>query len=186
MKERIWRHWFRQEIVTGIAYKVNNPAILFLPNMQLLLSGIAKDPRRLRSTAVVIPADKHKREITVCSFFASNNWIIKCQGKQEVKTSSGHRQFCLYDGVIKMSSWHNSWELIPAPNFCPSFFVYGCLVPWVPVPLKEDRRRGVWKSGNPESGIGTGIGTGTGTGTGIRTGMGRETYIKAGTTFTLI
>ena len=41
---------------------------------------------------------------------------------------------------------------------------------------------GVWKSGNPESGIGTGIGTGTGTGT----GMGRETYIKTGTTFTLI
>ena len=53
--------------------------------------------------------------------------------------------------------------------------------------------QGVWKSGkpesgirNPESGIGTGIGTGTGTGTGIGTGMGRETYIKAGTTFTLI
>ena len=52
---------------------------------------------------------------------------------------------------------------------------------------------GVWKSGNPESGIrnpeseiGTGIETGTGTGTGIGTGMGRETYIKAGTTFTLI
>ena len=45
---------------------------------------------------------------------------------------------------------------------------------------------GVWKSWNPESGIGTGIGTGTGTGTGIGTGMGRETYIKAGTTFTLI
>ena len=37
---------------------------------------------------------------------------------------------------------------------------------------------------NPESGIGTG--TGTGTGTGIGPGMGRETYIKAGTTFTLI
>ena len=46
--------------------------------------------------------------------------------------------------------------------------------------------RGVWKSGKRESGIGTGIGTGTGTGTGIGTGMGRETYIKAGTTFTLI
>ena len=48
--------------------------------------------------------------------------------------------------------------------------------------------RGVWKSGNPESGIGTGIGTGTGTGTGtgIGTEMGRETYIKAGTTFILI
>ena len=45
---------------------------------------------------------------------------------------------------------------------------------------------GVWKSGKPESGIGTGIGTGTGAGTGIGTGMGRETYIKAGTTFTLI
>ena len=52
---------------------------------------------------------------------------------------------------------------------------------------------GVWKSRNPESGIrnpesgiGTGIETGTGTGTGIGTGMGRETYIKAGTTFTLI
>ena len=44
----------------------------------------------------------------------------------------------------------------------------------------------VWKSGNPESGIGTGIGTGTGTGTGIGSGMGRETYIKAGTTFILI
>ena len=40
----------------------------------------------------------------------------------------------------KISSWHNSWELIPASKFCPSFFVYGCLVPWVPVPLKEDRR----------------------------------------------
>ena len=40
--------------------------------------------------------------------------------------------------------------------------------------------RGVWKSGNPESGIGTGIGTGTGTGTGIGTGMGRETYKKQG------
>ena len=39
---------------------------------------------------------------------------------------------------------------------------------------------GVWKSGNPESGIGTGIGTGTGTGTGIGTGMGRETYKKQG------
>ena len=45
---------------------------------------------------------------------------------------------------------------------------------------------GVWKSGKPESGIGAGIGTGTGTGAGIGTGMGRETYIKAGTTFTLI
>ena len=48
-----------------------------------------------------------------------------------------------------------------------------------------------WGSGkagirNPESGIGTGIGTETGTGTRIGTGMGRETYIKAGTTFTLI
>ena len=41
---------------------------------------------------------------------------------------------------------------------------------------------GVWKSRKAESGIGTGIGTGTGTGT----GMGRETCIKAGTTFTLI
>ena len=51
---------------------------------------------------------------------------------------------------------------------------------------KIERVRGVWKSGNPESGIGTRIGTGTGTGTGIGTGMGRETYIKAGTTFTLI
>ena len=37
-----------------------------------------------------------------------------------------------------------------------------------------------------ETGIGMGIRTGTGTGTGIGTGMGRETYIKAGTTFTLI
>ena len=45
---------------------------------------------------------------------------------------------------------------------------------------------GVWKSGKPESGIGTGMGTGTGTGTGIGTRMARETYIKAGTTFTLI
>ena len=47
---------------------------------------------------------------------------------------------------------------------------------------------GVWKSGKLESGIGTGIGTGTGTGTGtgIGTGMGRKTYIKTGTTFTLI
>ena len=42
----------------------------------------------------------------------------------------------------------------------------------------------VWKSGKPESRIGTGIGTGTGTGTG--TGMGRKTYIKTGTTFILI
>ena len=33
---------------------------------------------------------------------------------------------------------------------------------------------GVWKSGKPESGIGIG------------TGMGRKTYIKTGTTFTLI
>ena len=41
-------------------------------------------------------------------------------------------------------------------------------------------KQGVWKSGNPESGIGTGIGTGTGTGTGIGTGMGRETYKKQG------
>ena len=49
-------------------------------------------------------------------------------------------------------------------------------------------KRGVWKSGKPESGIGTGIGTGTGTGTGTGegTGMGRKTYIKTGTTFTLI
>ena len=39
---------------------------------------------------------------------------------------------------------------------------------------------------NPESGVGTGIGRGTGIGTGIGTGMARETYIKAGTTFTLI
>ena len=53
-------------------------------------------------------------------------------------------------------------------------------------PPKRRGKGGVWKSGNPESGIGTGIGTGTGTGTGIGTGMGRETYIKAGTTFTLI
>ena len=45
---------------------------------------------------------------------------------------------------------------------------------------------GVWKSGKPESGIGNGIGIGTGTGTGIGTGMGRKTYIKIGTTFTLI
>ena len=55
---------------------------------------------------------------------------------------------------------------------------------WSSVP--SNVKKGVWKSGNPESGIGTGIGTGTGTGTGIGTGMGRETYIKAGTTFTLI
>ena len=47
-------------------------------------------------------------------------------------------------------------------------------------------QKGVWKSRNPESGIGTGIGTGTGSGTGIGTGMGRETYTKSGTTFTLI
>ena len=48
--------------------------------------------------------------------------------------------------------------------------------------------KGVWKSGKPESGIGTGIGTGTGTGTGTGEGigMGRKTYIKTGTTFTLI
>ena len=46
--------------------------------------------------------------------------------------------------------------------------------------------KGVWKSGKPESGLGTGIGTGTGSRTGIGTGMGRETYIKTLTTFTLI
>ena len=46
--------------------------------------------------------------------------------------------------------------------------------------LESTVNRGVWKSGNPESGIGTGIGTGTGTGTGIGTGMGRETYKKQG------
>ena len=45
--------------------------------------------------------------------------------------------------------------------------------------MTMDHQTGVWKSGNPESGIGAGIGTGTGTGTGIVTGMGRETYIKA-------
>ena len=50
----------------------------------------------------------------------------------------------------------------------------------------EEYYVGVWKSGKPESGIGTGIGTGTGTGTGIGTGMERKTYIKIGTTFTLI
>ena len=58
------------------------------------------------------------------------------------------------------------------------------------VELKRFRIRvidsGVWKSRNPESGIGTGIGTGTGSGTGIGNGMGRETYTKVGTTFTLI
>ena len=43
---------------------------------------------------------------------------------------------------------------------------------------------GVWKSRKPESGIGAGIGTGTGNGTGIGTVMGRETYIKTGTTLT--
>ena len=41
----------------------------------------------------------------------------------------------------------------------------------------SDPKMGVWKSGKPESGIGTGIGTGTGSGTGMGTGMGRETYI---------
>ena len=46
--------------------------------------------------------------------------------------------------------------------------------------------KGVWKSGKPECGIGTGIGTGSGSGTGRGARMGRETYIKAGTTFTLI
>ena len=46
-------------------------------------------------------------------------------------------------------------------------------------------RTGVWKSGKPESGIGTVIGTGTGTGTGIRTVMERGTYIKIGTTIIL-
>ena len=51
--------------------------------------------------------------------------------------SAGHRQFCLYDDVIKMASWHNSREFIRAPKFCPSIFVYGFLVPRVPVPLKE-------------------------------------------------
>ena len=52
----------------------------------------------------------------------------------------------------------------------------------------RDRASGNAGIRNPKSGIGTGIGTGTGTGTGtgIGTGMGRETYIKARTTFTLI
>ena len=47
-------------------------------------------------------------------------------------------------------------------------------------------KMGVWKSRKPESGVGMGIGTGTGTGNGIGTRMARETYIKSGTTFTLI
>ena len=34
--------------------------------------------------------------------------------------SPGHRQFCLYDDIIKMASWHNSRELISTPKFCPS------------------------------------------------------------------
>ena len=62
-------------------------------------------------------------------------------------------------------------------------------VPWLQRSVLEGQGRlEKRESGirNPESGIGTGIGTGTGTGTGIGTGMGRETYIKAGTTFTLI
>ena len=52
----------------------------------------------------------------------------------------------------------------------------------------DSPKRASGKAGirNPESGIGTGIGTGTGTGTRIGTAMRRETYIKAGTTFTLI
>ena len=50
---------------------------------------------------------------------------------------------------------------------------------------KHQLKRGVWKNGKPESGIGTGIGTGTGSGTGTGTGMGRETSKKTGTTFTL-
>ena len=54
--------------------------------------------------------------------------------------SAGHRQFCLYDDVIKMASWYNSQEVILAPKFCPSIFVYGCLVLRVPVPWKEDRQ----------------------------------------------
>ena len=37
--------------------------------------------------------------------------------------SAGHRQFCLYDDVIKMASWHNSREFIRALKFCPSIFV---------------------------------------------------------------
>ena len=53
------------------------------------------------------------------------------------KNSAGHRQFCLYDD---MASWYNSQEVILAPKFCPSIFVYGCLVPRVPVPWKEDRQ----------------------------------------------
>ena len=52
------------------------------------------------------------------------------------------------------------------------------------IPEKRAMITAVWKSGKPESGIGTG--TGTGTGTGVGTGMGRKTYIKTGTTFTLI
>ena len=35
-------------------------------------------------------------------------------------SSPGHRQFCLYDDIIKMASWHNSRELISTPKFCPS------------------------------------------------------------------
>ena len=30
--------------------------------------------------------------------------------------SAGHRQFCLYDDVIKMASWYNSQEVILQPR----------------------------------------------------------------------
>ena len=50
------------------------------------------------------------------------------------------RQFCLYDDVIKVASWYNSGGVIPAPKFCPSIVVFGCLARRVPVPLKEDRQ----------------------------------------------
>ena len=75
------------------------------------------------------------------------------------------------------------WEYFPKIYICLESQILVCKT----CTRKLERQIvGVWKSGKPESGIGTGIGTGTGTGTGIGTGMGRETYIKTGTTFTLI
>ena len=90
---------------------------------------------------------------------------------------------CGYNtGVSKVPGCRR--KLLPPSGLFESFEVQcrqlSCQSKW---PVRASGKAGIR---NPESGIGTGIGTGTGTGTGIGTGMGRETYIKAGTTFTLI
>ena len=49
---------------------------------------------------------------------------FRCEWKEKKfdnsVTNPGHRQFCLYDDIIKMASWHNSRELTAIPKFCPS------------------------------------------------------------------